>query len=139
MIEAEPSVSDALSRVYEDRRAFQKILEGAMTRWISGEHDRAGVESWASFKRRVREGMHSVMEENGRGKVLAIFTSGGPLSVAMQMALGLSDRETLQLGWQIVNTSVSTFKYNHERLTLESFNGVAHLELTGDQKLITYR
>jgi hypothetical protein len=53
--------------------------------------------------------------------------------------LSLSDRETVQLSWQVKNASVSTFKYNRDRLTLSSFNNVAHLEISGEPGLVTYR
>ena len=61
------------------------------------------------------------------------------MSAILKMALSLSDRETIQLSWQVRNASVSTFKYNRDRLTLSSFNNVAHLELSGEPELLTYR
>jgi broad specificity phosphatase PhoE len=77
--------------------------------------------------------------ESGSGKTVALVTSGGPLSAILKMALSLSDREMIQLSWQIRTASVSTFKYNRERLMLASFNNVAHLEMTGGPELLTYR
>jgi hypothetical protein len=38
-----------------------------------------------------------------------------------------------------MNSSVSRFMYNEERITLAGFNSIAHLELAGDSTLITYR
>jgi broad specificity phosphatase PhoE len=98
-------------------------------------------EGWkpAAFNRRVREGIIRILSESGSGKTVALVTSGVPLSAILTMALSLSDRETIQLSWQIRNASVSTFKYNRDRLTLSSFNNVAHLEMNREPALLTYR
>ena len=79
------------------------------------------------------------MEENGPKKKIALFTSGGVVSAVMQMALGLSDEDTIRLSWQIRNTSVSILKYSDKRLGLSSFNSVAHLEIRNEAELLTYR
>ncbi|MBW2168527.1 MAG: histidine phosphatase family protein, partial [Deltaproteobacteria bacterium] len=89
--------------------------------------------------KRVRAGVIKIMEENRQKRRIAVFTSGGPVSAVMQMALGLSDEETIRLSWQIRNTSVSTFKYRDNQFSLFSFNSVAHLEYHNDEGLITYR
>jgi broad specificity phosphatase PhoE len=139
MTREDPSISEALARMYTDRRSFQQVFEGAMLRWISGSYQLPRLETWGEFALRVRAGVTKVMEENGRRKRIVIFSSGGPLSVVMQMALKLSDEEAMRLGWQIRNASVSTFKYNDSRVSLSSFNSVVHLEWHKDPVLITYR
>lgn len=139
MTREDPSISEALTRMYTDRKAFQRVFEGAMLRWISGSYPLPTLETWGEFALRVRAGVTRVMEENGRRKRIVIFSSGGPLSAVMQMALELSDEEALRLAWQIRNASVSTFKYNDSRVSLSSFNSVAHLEYHKDPDLITYR
>jgi broad specificity phosphatase PhoE len=139
MILEDPPLSEALPRIYTDQRSFQRIFEKAVLRWISGKYDSPGLETWHAFTQRVRSGIRKVMDEHGQKKRLAVFTSGGPLSAALQMALGLSHEDTIRLSWQIRNASVSTFKYNAERISLLSFNSVAHLELKNDPSLLTYR
>jgi broad specificity phosphatase PhoE len=68
-----------------------------------------------------------------------VFTSGGPISVTVQNALGLSDEKALEISWQILNTSITRIKYNSHSMMLAGFNEVTHLELEGDEGLITYR
>ena len=82
--------------------------------------------------------MNKVMTENGRGKTVLVFTSGGPISAAFQMATGISDAGTLRVVWHIVNTSVSTFVYSGEQISLTTFNNRAHLDLEKDSSLVTY-
>jgi broad specificity phosphatase PhoE len=139
MTREDPSISEALTRMYTDRRSFQRVFEGAMLRWISGSYQLPRLETWGEFALRVRAGVSKVMEENGRKKRIVIFSSGGPLSAVMQMALKLSDEEAMLLAWQIRNASVSTFKYNDSRVSLSSFNSVAHLECHKEPDLISYR
>ena len=139
MMHEDPSISEDLRRFFTHMRSFQRIFERAVLRWISGRCDIPGVETWQAFTKRVRAGVNKVMEENGQKRRIAVFTSGGPVSAVMQMALGLSDEETIRLSWQIRNTSVSTFKYRDNQFSLFSFNSVAHLEYHNDEGLLTYR
>jgi len=79
------------------------------------------------------------MATQGSGKTIAVFTSGGPISVCVQKALDLSDEKTLELTWQIMNASVTRLKYSSNRLMLFGFNDVTHLSLKKDAGLLTYR
>ena len=45
----------------------------------------------------------------GDGRQVAVFTSGGPVGVCMQRALGTSHRTTLQLAWMVRNAAFSEF------------------------------
>ena len=139
MIREDPSISKDLHCFYSDMASFKRVFERAVLRWISGRCNIPGVETWQAFTKRVRGGVNKVMEENRQKKRIAVFTSGGPVSAVMQMALGLSNEETIRLSLQIRNTSVSAFKYRDKQLSLFSFNSVAHLEYHNDEGLITYR
>lgn len=135
----DPSLKADMENFYTDKNAFQRVFEKIMIRWISGEADKPGIVRWQDFRVRVQAGFRKVMAENGRKKNILICTSGGPISAAVQMALGLSDEKTLRTAWHIVNTSVTTFAYDQDRVTLTAFNNAAHLELMNDSEWITYR
>jgi broad specificity phosphatase PhoE len=139
LIREDPAVSDALTQMFTDRRSFQMVFERAVLRWISGGNDMEGVETWKAFKARVHQGVKMIREENGRKKRILVFSSGGAISTVMQMALSLTDEETIRLSWQIQNTSLSVFKYSGKDFSLSSFNSLAHLELLRDPTLLTYR
>jgi broad specificity phosphatase PhoE len=139
LLREDPALEQDLPRLQTDRRALQRILDLSLSRWISATEAVAGLETWSAFNLRVQEGIMRILSESGPGKTVALVTSGGPLSAILRMALSLSDHETVQLSWQVRNASVSTFKYNRERLTLTSFNGVAHLEISGEPGVVTYR
>ncbi|MFA5181263.1 MAG: histidine phosphatase family protein [Syntrophales bacterium] len=135
----DPDMEEDMARFYKDKKAFQRIFEKVILRWITGSKEIHGVTSWQDFRERVARGMTKVMSENGRGKTVLVFTSGGPISAAFQMATGISDEGTLRVVWHIVNTSVSSFVYNAEQISLTSFNNRAHLDLEKDSSLVTYR
>jgi broad specificity phosphatase PhoE len=139
LIREDPSLEQDLPRLQTDRRALQQILDRSLSRWMSAPEESEGLETWPTFNRRVQEGLARILSESGLGKTVVLVTSGGPLSAILKMALSLSDRETIELSWQVRNASVSTFKYNRERLTLSSFNNVAHLEIEQEPGLLTYR
>jgi broad specificity phosphatase PhoE len=135
----DPDMEVDMTRFYTDKKVFQRIFEKVILRWINGATDIPGVTSWHDFRERVAKGIKKIMAENGRGKNILAFTSGGPISAAFQMATGISDEGTLRVVWQIVNTSVTSFIYNAEQMSMTSFNNRAHLDLEKDHKLITYR
>lgn len=139
-----PELAEQLPRMRSDRRAFQAVYEAVMLRWIAGRHDDAGPEAieherWRDFLARFERGLAQVRAANGRGKAVAVFTSGGPISAVMRLALGLSDEAALRLTWTTRNAAVSSFLYNDASLTLARFNCTGHLEGQGDPALLTYR
>jgi len=139
LIEDDPGLAEARDRMYDDPRSFQKVFEPAMLRWISGRHEVPGLETWRRFTGRVVGLITAIIREQGPGRTIAVFTSGGPISAVMQMALEISDQVTLRLNWGIRNASVSVFKYNEKQVFLSSYNSTAHLEQEGDPALLTYR
>jgi len=139
MLDEEPSLREHLPTFFTSRKSFQLIFERAMGRWVSGRHRPVGIESWAQFQARVAGALKGVMGNHVEKARSVIFASGGSISASVQYATGLSGAETINLSWQMVNTAVTRFRYNRDRLSLQSFNCYPHLELAGDGELITYR
>jgi len=139
IIQENPSLLKDLEQVYTDKKSFQILFEQVMDRWISGAYDLPGSPKWSDFKKRVRQGLKDIMRRHSSKMQLAIFTSGGPISVAIQLALGISDKKTMEISWQIMNASITRFKYNDRGFALSGFNDIAHLELEQDEQLLTYR
>ncbi len=135
----DPSLEADLKALYKDRKAFQRVFEAVLLRWVRREQAKPAIQHWDSFSSGVYEGVKNIIAEEGRGKTIALFTSGGPISAMLQKTLSLSNEETIRLSWQIVNTSVTRFMYDDSRITLAGFNVISHLELKRDPALITYR
>ena len=120
----------------EKRAAFQRLFEAIVSIWVNGEIALKNVESWQEFCARVNRGLSALLAKSGKGELAVIFTSGGPIAVAMQRALHLSAQDTLQVAWMSRNCSFSEFLFASDRFTLSSFNSFPHLD---DDSLLTYR
>jgi broad specificity phosphatase PhoE len=120
----------------EQRKSYQKMFEAVIGKWVEGKTLVPGVESWPDFCARVGRGLSQVASGKSRGERLAIFSSGGPIGVAMQRALNLSPQDTLRVAWMSRNCSYSEFLFSGDRFTLSTFNAFPHLD---DAPLLTYR
>ncbi len=138
LVKEDPGLEPLVAAMFEDNRAFQTLFETVMQRWVTGAYRTPGIESWDRFKVRVNGAIDGILAEGGRGLRVAVFTSGGPIAVAVQRALQLSDQACLEVSWQVVNASVTRFKYTATRIMLATFNEHAHLEQAGSG-LVTYR
>jgi broad specificity phosphatase PhoE len=118
-----------------DARGPQRLLEVVSQKWARGELDTGELESFVAFSERVGRGLEAIMRAEGRGKRVAVVTSGGPISITMRMCLGLAEDTTLRVAWVIANSSVSEFRYREAELTMVAFNAVPHLE----DAHVTYR
>lgn len=118
------------------RATFQKLFEAVIGKWVRSELSPPGVETWQEFCARVNQGLTKVVASGHGGERVAIFTSGGPIAVAMQRALHLSPEITLGVSWMSQNSSWSEFLYGADRFTLSSFNSNGHID---DPTMRTYR
>lgn len=115
---------------------FQKMFEAVTILWVRGTTASPRVESWRGFHDRVRRGMTRIVDGVTGGKRLAVFTSGGPISVMAQLAMRAPEEMAMELNWRIRNCSLTEIVFTKDRLTLDSFNGIPHLH---DPALWTYR
>jgi broad specificity phosphatase PhoE len=110
---------------FPDNRAFQKVFEIAMEKWIAGESKEC--EAFDDFHGRVLRGLRAIQEGESNRRVV-LFTSGGPIGVLVQTALGAPKRSFADVNWRVRNCSISEFVFSSERLSLDSFNGIGHFE-----------
>ena len=66
---------------------------------------------------------------------MAVFTSGGVIGTAVRLAIETTDRMRMEINWRVRNCSLTEFVFTKDRFTLDSFNGLPHLE---DQALRTF-
>jgi broad specificity phosphatase PhoE len=130
------SVLQSSSDEAAKRANFQRLFEAVISMWVSGEIKPPTAESWPEFCARVNRGLSAVLVKSRKGEIAAIFTSGGPITVAVQRALHLCAQDTLRVAWVSRNCSYSEFLFSGERFMLSSFNTFSHLD---DESLITYR
>jgi len=119
----------------ERNRHFQKMFERLVAAWLAGSPAVEGVEPWADFSARVRAALRGILQAEGRGRRVAVFTSGGVIGLAVQTALAAPERVALELNWRVRNASLTEFSFGRGRIALDSFNALPHL----DAGLHTYR
>jgi broad specificity phosphatase PhoE len=142
LLETDPPIRDlhaafqASSDLAVRRATFQKLFEAVIGKWVRGAVSPQGVETWSEFCARVNCGLEQFLAVGGRGERIAIFTSGGPIAVAMRRALDLSLEKTLQVSWMSRNSAWSEFLHSADRFTLSAFNAHGHIE---DPAMLTYR
>ena len=117
-------------------RHFQIMFEALLMHWQSAPAAEPVHESWAAFRERVIRTIRQIVDRPGRGRRVAVFTSGGVIGATTSWALAAPDRTALELGWRLRNSALTDFVFTHNRLNVDSFNGVPHLE---DPVLWTYR
>src|ERR1700733_4128454 len=74
----------------ERKRSFQQMFEAIIGEWVSGGLVIDGVESWQEFCARVNRGITALANSPTPAGDSVVFTSGGPIGVAMRRALHLS-------------------------------------------------
>jgi len=121
---------------HDKQRTFQLMFERVVMLWVAGRVEAPGVESWLSFRERVARGFKRLTNGETRGRRVAAFSSVGAITVGLQIALDCGDRSAFDLGWRVRNCSVSDFVFSRNRLTMDSFNVLAHLQ---DPELRTFR
>jgi broad specificity phosphatase PhoE len=129
------ALKDAQTRP-EQFKTFQQIFEVVIGRWADGKLPLEGIEPWTDFSARVQRGLAKFPENGNCGKRIAIFSSGGPVGVAMQKALDLSTEATLRAAWMVRNCSYSEFLFSAGRFTLSSYNATPHFT---DPEFLTHR
>jgi broad specificity phosphatase PhoE len=118
---------------FPDNRAFQKVFEVAMQKWMEGSVN--GAEPWPAFRDRVRAALRR-LQEGASNRRVVLFTSGGPIGVLVQTALDAPERSFLEVNWRVRNCSITEFVFSGDRLSLDSFNALPHLS---DASLRTFR
>jgi broad specificity phosphatase PhoE len=112
----------------ERSRRFQRLFEAVMIRWLRGDFEPQGMETWPQFRARVLscvETMTALCEPETR---IVAFTSVGPMAVLLQRALGIDDETSFGLAWRVRNTAITTFRFDARgRLALDGFNSLPHL------------
>ncbi len=119
------------------QRSFQMLFEATVNLWAEGRVNSPGCEKWKVFQKRARNGLEQIIENDTGGENILVVSSVGPISVFLQLALDLSDKKALELGWRLRNSSVSNLLFKGNRITLDHFNSVSHL--LDKPGMITYR
>jgi broad specificity phosphatase PhoE len=122
----------------EDSRAYQTVLDKALTSWIDAGASGPCVETWPTFLDRVRGALSDLAAKLGKGEHAVVFTSGGVIAAVCGALIGTPEIGLLKLNRVTVNAGITKLVSGRGGLTLLSFNEHPHFE-AGNAELLTYR
>ena len=107
---------------------FQRVFEPAMHAWLQTPPPSSpDYEPWPAFRDRVCAALQRILA-GPPGRRVAVFTSGGAIGFAVHFAMKSPAKTFLDVNWRIRNCSLTEFLFDQDRLTLDSFNGIPHLD-----------
>lgn len=107
------------------RQHFRLLREGLLS-WMAGRSAPAGMPSHADFVAGVADALARARAQ-ADGDVL-IVSSGGPISAAVGLVLGLAPQAVVDLNMHIRNSAITEFHASPKRHTLQTFNTLPHLD-----------
>jgi broad specificity phosphatase PhoE len=87
-------------------------------------------------------GLYEVMRNEGSGKTVGIFTSGGTIATATALVLGVGADLVYRFYEPVINCSITQFFYSGDKISLSHFNdhSILHkLSANLGERLVTYR
>jgi len=120
------------------KKAFEDDFNGAINRWVSGDYDGDYIESWTSFRQRVQAALKKTLEQFSDKACIAVFTSGGPISLVSQSLLGVSEEKIMQMNWTLVNCGITKLVSTGSRMFVSSLNEHTHFEGPQNKHFISY-
>ena len=138
VIKEDPVLSEQMKHIHTDHGAIGRIFDIAeKTDMIPVQVDER-LQMAQQFRERIGGAIDNLVRKLEDHKKVVVFTSGGPTAVALRRTLGTSREQTIRLGWELRNTSITVLRHHQGQLWLVLFNCVAHLEGQKDPDLITY-
>ncbi|WP_353247842.1 histidine phosphatase family protein [Salinisphaera sp. T31B1] len=139
VLDEHPDLAARRDELHTDRRLFQRAFEQVMRRWLAGHTGEGDFEPWAAFKARVSAALARLHDDYPRDTRFAVFSSGGPIAVAVGTALGIPDTTTLELNWSLYNAAVTDLRSTRDGWRLLGFNDISAQRRAGDAALVTFR
>lgn len=112
----------------KDNRELQKLFDVRMPQWIAGTLQSPDLETWQAFRERVQCGIRRILEADRPSRRVVVFTSGGPIGVAVQTVVGAKEPMAMELNWRVRNCSLTEFIFTRSRMSLDTFNATPHLK-----------
>lgn len=142
VLKINPTIQALVEKGLSSSKDYQKVIDAVFNYWVSPACADTRIQSWAEYSGAVQQAVADVVNDQGGGKTVGIFTSGGTLATIVAQVLGLGGEQTYQLYEPIFNGSVTQLFYSRTKISLSYFNDCSFLRTLGSQRgenLITYR
>ena len=129
----------AYIKAHDDpKNAFEEEFGAAIDRWIQCEDPSEYSESWLTYTTRVHGALEDVFAKTAHTKKVAVFTSGGPISLITQSLLGIEQERIMKMNWTLLNCGVTKVVSTDSRVFVASLNDHSHFEGEGYKRFLTY-
>jgi len=142
VVKTHPAIQELVDRGLSSSKDYQKIIDAVFNYWVSPECNDERIQSWADYSAGTRQALQEVMQSQGAGKTVGVFSSGGTIATIVGQVLGLSGEQTYQFYEPIFNCSVTQLFYSGSKVSLSYFNDRSFLQVLGgqrDESLVSYR
>jgi broad specificity phosphatase PhoE len=142
LLENDPGLQALVERGLGSSKNYQKVIEAVFNYWVSPQCDDPRIQSWEEYSSGVRVALQELMQAQGAGKTVAVFTSGGTIATIVGQVLGLGGGQTYQFYEPIFNCSITQLFYSGDKVSLSYFNDRSYLQgygLSRAENLVSYR
>ena len=143
VMEANPAIKAIVDGGLGNSKNYQKIIEAVFQYWTAPGFEHPEIQSWREYSEDAWAAMQAVMDTQGAGKTIGIFTSGGTIATLVSQVLGVAGSpHTYKFYEPVINCSMTQLFYNGSKVSLSYFNEHAFLRVLGQQlgeELISYR
>jgi len=142
VVKSNPAIQALVERGLSSSKDYQKVIDAVFNYWVSSRCNDSRIQSWVDYSSGTRQALLDLIQTQGGGKTVGIFTSGGTIATIVAQVLGLGGEETYQFYEPMFNCSVSQLFYSGTRVSLSYFNDRSFLQVLGAQggeNLLTYR
>lgn len=132
------SMMEYIAKQANPKQVFETDFNAAINRWMEGQHDQEYVESWQSFSSRVHQAFRDTAVSDLNKKNIAVFTSGGPISLISQHLLGVPAEQIMRMNWTLLNCGITKIVTTGSRSFIASLNEHTHFEGASNKHFISY-
>jgi broad specificity phosphatase PhoE len=142
LLKTDAAIKALMDRGLSSSKDYQKVIEAVFNYWVSPACKTPGIQSWDDYSSDVRAALAAVIQAQGSGKTVGIFTSGGTIATIVSQVLGLGGDNAYAFYEPVINCSVTRLFYNASKVSLSYFNDHSFLDVLGSQNgeaLLSYR
>ncbi|MET0377878.1 MAG: histidine phosphatase family protein [Spongiibacteraceae bacterium] len=122
----------------KDAREFYRQLRITLGAWADGSlRTNDDCETWLAFETRVQKSLQALIAKADAKRVLVV-SSGGAISALIREVLGLTVEQMIALNLQMANTGITRLMFKGDKVRLQSWNAVPHLETPNTQHLLSH-
>lgn len=122
----------------QDTRAFYRQLRIALGAWADGSlHTGDACETWSAFETRVQKSLRALTAQADAKRVLVV-SSGGAISALVREVLGLTVEQMITMNLQMANTGITRLLFKGDKVRLQSWNAVPHLDTPDTAHLLSH-